>query len=110
MHKKKKIGIMYSTDSNFEYKYEKEEKTLNPEQQNLEVYIERKNRNGKTATIIRGFVGLKSDLKELSKKLKTKCGVGGSVKNGEMIIQGNFRNKIITILENENYNCKRIGN
>ena len=109
MNKKKKTGIMYSTASNFEYEYEQEEETLNPDQQNLEIYIERKNRNGKTATIIRGFIGLKSDLKELSKKLKIKCGVGGSMKNGEIIIQGDFRKKIITILENENYNCKRVG-
>ena len=107
--KKNKIGVMYSTNSNFEYEFESEEETLAIENQRLEVWIDKKNRGGKVATIVRGFIGLDSDLKELGKDLKSACGVGGSVKNGEIIIQGNVRDKVMKLLQKKGYYCKRVG-
>ena len=111
MNKKKKNrkGILYSTNPEFEYEYESEEvKTPSNKQQNLELHID-KHRSGKTAVIIKGFIGNNDDLKSLSKMLKTKCGVGGSAKNGEIIIQGNVREKIMDILKEEGYSFKRVG-
>ena len=84
------------------------EETLSKEKQNLEVWID-KHRAGKTAVIIKGFIGNNDDLKSLSKMLKTKCGVGGSAKKGEIIIQGDVRDKIMDILRKEGYNFKRVG-
>tara|TARA_B100001057_G_scaffold410634_1_gene425833 strand:+ start:214 stop:552 length:339 start_codon:yes stop_codon:yes gene_type:complete len=107
--KKNKIGVMYSTNSNFEYQYESEEETLAIENQRLEVWIDKKNRSGKVATIVKGFVGQECDLKNLGKVLKSTCGVGGSVKNGEIIIQGNVRDKLMELLQKKGYNCKRVG-
>lgn len=107
--KKKKIGIMYSTNSNFEFEYENEQETLANNEQKLEVCLDKKNRGGKIATIVKGFIGSADDLKNLSKILKTSCGVGGSSKNGEIIIQGNFRDKIMDLLQKEGYSCKRVG-
>ena len=111
MEKKRKNrkGIMYSTNPNFEYKYKNEElDTLPNREQNLKVYID-KHRAGKIAVIIKGFIGTKEDLKSLGKLLKAKCGVGGSVKNGEIIIQGNIRDKIMEILEKKGYYYKKVG-
>jgi translation initiation factor 1 len=106
---KKRKGIMYSTNPNFEYEYENEElETLPNNKQNLKVCID-KHRAGKIAVIIKEFVGTTEDLKSLGKLLKSKCGVGGSVKNGEIIIQGKTRDKVMEILEKEGYNYKRIG-
>ena len=107
--KKKKIGIMYSTNSNFEFEYENEQETLANYEQKLEVWLDKKNRGGKIATIVKGFIGSADDLKNLAKILKTSCGVGGSSKNGEIIIQGNFRDKIMALLQKEGYSCKRVG-
>lgn len=107
--KKNKIGVMYSTNSNFEYKYESEQETLAVADQRLEVWIDKKNRGGKIATIVKGFVGTESDLKDLGKVLKSACGVGGSAKNGEIIIQGNVRDKVMQILSDKGYFCKRVG-
>ena len=102
-------GIMYSTNPDFEYKYENQEiETLPASEQNLKVCID-KHRAGKIAVIIKGFVGTTKDLKVIGKMLKIKCGVGGSVKNGEIIIQGNMREKVMGILEKEGYNYKRVG-
>ena len=107
--KKNKIGVMYSTNPEYNYEFEPEKETLTPENQRLEVWIDKKNRGGKVATIIKGFVGSEADLKNLGKLLKSKCSVGGSAKDGEIIIQGNMREKIIKILEKEGYKYKRIG-
>ena len=107
--KKNKIGVMYSTNSNFEYEYESEVETPAIENQRLEVWIDRKNRGGKVATIIKGFVGKENDLKDLGKALKSACGVGGSAKNGEIIIQGNVRDKVMKLLQKKGYYCKRVG-
>ena len=107
--KKNKIGIMYSTNSNYDFQFEQEEETLTPENQHLELWIDKKQRGGKVATLVKGFIGSEADLKALGKLLKTKCGVGGSAKNGEIIIQGNMRQKVIEILEKEGYNYKRVG-
>lgn len=106
---KKRNGVVYSTNSNYSYdETEFEEKTLPNNKQNLLVCID-KHRGGKIAIIIRGFIGNQYDLKELSKKIKSLCGVGGTAKNGEIIIQGNIREKIMEILKKEGYNYKRVG-
>jgi translation initiation factor 1 len=108
-NKKYKKGVMYSTNPNFKFEYENQEmETLPNNKQHLKVCID-KHRAGKIAVIIKDFVGTKDDLKALGKLLKTKCGVGGSAKNGEIIIQGDVREKIMTILEKEGYNYKRVG-
>ena len=107
--KKKKIGVMYSTNSNYEYEYESEQETLPIAEQRLEAWIDKKNRGGKIATIVKGFVGTESDLKDLGKMLKSACGVGGSSKNGEIIIQGNVRDRVMKLLEGKGYFCKRVG-
>tara|TARA_X000001036_G_scaffold6229_1_gene5657 strand:- start:1392 stop:1724 length:333 start_codon:yes stop_codon:yes gene_type:complete len=109
MKKKNKKLTVYSTNPNFEYDEDNHEViTLEPSDQLLEVWID-KHRAGKTAIIIKGYVGNLSEIKDLSKKLKTKCGVGGSVKNGEIIIQGNVRDKIMDILKQDGYRYKRVG-
>lgn len=107
--KKNKVGVMYSTNPSYDFDYEQEEETLDPTDQYLEVWIDKKHRGGKIATLVKGFVGTESDLKDLGKLLKSKCGVGGSAKNGEIIIQGNVREKIMEILDKEGYNYKRVG-
>tara|TARA_B110000438_G_scaffold137968_1_gene133294 strand:+ start:378 stop:713 length:336 start_codon:yes stop_codon:yes gene_type:complete len=106
---KKKKGFMYSTNPNFEFEYENQEmETLPNNKQHLKVCID-KHRAGKIAIIIKDFAGNTEDLKALGKLLKTKCGVGGSAKNGEIIIQGDVRDKVMEILEKEGYNYKRVG-
>ena len=100
---------MYSTNSNYDFQFEQEEETLTPENQHLELWIDKKQRGGKVATLVKGFIGSEADLKALGKLLKSKCGVGGSAKNGEIIIQGNMRQKVIEILEKEGYNYKKVG-
>jgi translation initiation factor 1 len=108
---KDRLGTVYST--NPDYQFEKdvndETETLLPGRQDLRVHLDRKQRNGKSATLITGFVGKDDDLKALAKLLKTKCGVGGSAKDGEILIQGDFCNKVIEILKGENYKVKRSG-
>ena len=107
MNKKFKNLNFYSTNPDFKYDDDLEE-TISKDKQNLEVWID-KHRAGKTAVIIKGFIGNNNDLKSLSKMLKTKCGVGGSAKKGEIIIQGDVRDKIMDILKKEGYNFKRVG-
>ncbi len=103
------VGFVFSTNDNFEYNQEENQETLKPNQQFLEAHFSNKGRGGKTVTVITGFVGSESDLKVLGKLLKSKCGVGGSVKENEIIIQGNYRDKIMEILKKEGYNVKRVG-
>ena len=103
-------GFVFSTNKDFELDNQQEStETLTPNKQQLEAHLDKKNRAGKIATVIKGFVGTDDDLKELGKMLKTKCGVGGSAKDGEIIIQGNFRDKIMEILQKEGYKVKRVG-
>lgn len=104
-------GVVYSTNPQYEYISDKgsEQETLPPQQQQLKVHIEKKHRGGKTACIIRGFTGKQEDLEELGKLLKTKCGTGGSAKDGEIIIQGDQRDKIIAILTEKGYKAKKAG-
>jgi len=110
-NKKKRINIVYSTDPDFEYNYQEnyEPDTLPPDKQYLVVSLDKKQRKGKQVTLISGFIGKADDLKDIGKTLKLKCGAGGSVKDGEIIIQGDFRQKIFDILISENYNVKRKG-
>ena len=108
-NKKYKKGVMYSTNPDFEFEYGNQEmETLPNNEQHLKVCID-KHRAGKIAVIIKDFAGNTDDLKALSKLLKTKCGVGGSAKNGEIIIQGDVRDKVMDILGKEEYNYKRVG-
>ncbi len=115
MAKKKKLsledlgGFVFSTNDNFELEDTIEHKTLTPQNQYLEAHFSNKGRGGKTVTILKGFEGLEEDLKALAKLLKKKCGVGGAVKGNEIIIQGNYRDKVMTILTKEGYNVKRVG-
>ncbi len=105
---KSRLNIVYSTNPNFAYETEQQEETatLPPQQQKLHVQIERRNRGGKSVTLISGFVGTEDALRDLGKLLKTKCGVGGSAKDGEIIIQGEWLDKVKTILQNEGYCVK----
>ena len=98
--KKERINVVYSTNPNYQYEYnqEKEQETLAPEKQNLRVTLDSKQRKGKTVTLVQGFVGTEEDLKELAKLLKNKCGVGGSVKDGEIIIQGEVKEKVLEVM------------
>ena len=102
---KDRLNVVYSTNPDFQYESieEKEMGTLPKNQQKLRVSIEKKGRGGKTVTLIRGFIGTEDDLKELGKLMKTKCGVGGSVKDEEIIIQGDFKQRIIDLLKAEGY-------
>jgi translation initiation factor 1 len=108
---KERLGVVYSTNPDFEFQTEteKEEKTLPPQQQKLYVSLDRKNRKGKSVTLVSGFTGLEEDLKELGKLLKTKCGVGGTARSGEILIQGDFRERVMEILKTEGYQVKRSG-
>jgi translation initiation factor 1 len=104
--KQQKIqNVVYSTNPDFTYEFEQEDdiQTLEPQQQQLYVSIDRKQRGGKEVTLVEGFVGSEDDLKELGKILKTKFGVGGSVKDNEILIQGNFKQKIYDLLRKEGY-------
>lgn len=105
--KKLNSATVYSTNPDFKFESDEEEiDTLPNHQQLLTISIDRKQRKGKTVTLIKGFVGKNEDLESLAKLLKTKCGVGGSAKDGEIVIQGDFKLKIKDILEKEQYKTK----
>jgi translation initiation factor 1 len=102
---KSRLGMVYSTNPDFQFEEEEviEQETLAPKDQKLIVAIDRKGRGGKQVTVVTGFVGKSDDLEALGKTLKTKCGVGGSVKDGEIIIQGDFKQRITDLLKSEGY-------
>jgi len=103
-------GIMYSTDPSFNYPVEEEiTEVIANNQQDLRVMLDRKNRGGKAVTLVTGYRGSNDELEKLSKMLKTKCGVGGSAKEGEIIIQGDFRDKIVQMLQKEGFKVKKSG-
>lgn len=108
---KNREGVVYSTNQNFNYEYSgaNEAETLPTQQQNLKVLLDKSGRAGKQVTIVTGFVGKNEDLESLAKLLKTKCGVGGSSKDGEVILQGDLRDKVVQALVKEGYKAKRVG-
>lgn len=106
---KKRLGVVFSTNPDFKYEEETEEEplTLEPARQNLIVSIDRKGRAGKQVTLVTGFVGSADDLADLGRILKVKCGVGGSAKDGEITIQGDFRDRVTALLRDMGYKAKR---
>ena len=108
MSKKHAIGVVYSTNPDFQYQYdeEPEAETLAPEKQRLRVSLDRHHRGGKTVTLVTGFVGTDDDLQAIGKMLKGKCGVGGSAKDGEIIIQGDQLEKVRQALNAAGYRIK----
>ena len=107
---KKKLNIVYSTNPDYEYQQDEtlQEETLAKEKQSLRIKLDTKQRRGKAVTLVTGFVGQEEDLNDLGKHLKVKCGVGGSVKDGDIIVQGDMRNKVLAILQKEGYKKVRV--
>lgn len=107
---KDRLGMVYSTAADYQFTTADDSvETLPPAQQDLRVWLDKKHRAGKVATIVRGFIGADDDLKELAKLLKSKCGVGGSAKDGEIIIQGDHRDRVVEILAKSGYKSKKAG-
>ncbi|TVT43258.1 translation initiation factor [Hymenobacter setariae] len=111
MKKDQRQGVVYSTNPDFSYQTsgDTEATTLPPQQQQLRVQLDKKQRGGKQVTLVTGFVGRDEDLQTLGKLLKTKCGVGGSAKDSEIVVQGDFRAKVLEVLLKEGYKAKQIG-
>lgn len=110
-NKKNRKHVVYSTDPDYDYDFfeDEERETLPPRKQQLRILLDRKKRRGKEVTLVTGFIGTQDDLKALGKILKSKCGVGGSVKDGEIIIQGNHREKALKLLLEMGYKAKKSG-
>ena len=108
---KARLGMVYSTNPDFNYETTEtpEAEPLPPARQELRVWLDRKQRAGKVVTLVKGFVGRDADLQELARLLKTKCGVGGAAKEGEIIIQGDHRDRVVEILTKSGYRCKKAG-
>lgn len=111
MSKKKKLNVVYSTNPDFDYAYDEDEEMelLPADEQRLYVSIDRKRRAGKEVTLVEGFIGPNDALKDLAKVLKSKCGVGGAAKDGEILIQGNFKDKVYDLLVKEGFSVKKKG-
>lgn len=107
---KARLGMVYSTNPDFEYRTEQKQEpdTLPPEKQDLRVWRESKGRNGKPVTLVRGFIGSTEDLQSLGRMLKNKCGMGGSIKDGEIIIQGDCRDRVTQLLVQAGYKAKKV--
>ena len=108
---KKRDGIVFSTADSFDYQFGDEEvaSSLPASQQKLRILLDKKSRAGKQVTLVEGFIGSEEDLKELAKLLKNKCGVGGSAKEGEILIQGDHRDKVLQVLIQAGYGAKKAG-
>lgn len=107
---KDRLGVVFSTnpDYNYETSNEAEQETLAPAKQNLKIWLDRL-KGGRVATVVRGFVGSDDDLSALGKELKKSCGVGGTAKDGEIIIQGDHRDRVLELLIKAGYRCKKAG-
>lgn len=107
---KERLGVVFSTNPDFNYTtdQETEETTLDPSRQNLKIWLDRL-KGGRVATVVRGFVGSADDLATLGKDLKKSCGVGGTAKDGEIIIQGDHRDRVVELLTKAGYKCKKAG-
>ncbi len=108
---KNRDGVVYSTNPDFGYTHKEvdESSTLAPSQQDLRVMLDKSGRAGKQVTLVTGFIGKNADLEELTRLLKTRCGVGGSTKDGEILIQGDVRDKVVQLLRQQGYKAKRVG-
>lgn len=107
---KERLNVVYSTNPDFSYESDEQEEveTIAPSKQLLRISLDKRNRKGKSVTLITGFVGSDEDLQTLAKMLKTRCGVGGSAKDSEILIQGDFRNKVLELLQKEGYAKARV--
>ena len=108
---KARLGMVYSTNPDFAYDTggQAEEQTLPPERQELRVWLDRKHRAGKCVTLVRGFAGSDQALRQLATLLKSRCGVGGTAKEGEIIIQGDVRDRVVELLVKAGYKAKKAG-